>query len=351
MGIKSFNKFLKDMVPDVFQKCNLESLAGTRIAVDGENLARIYMSVARKQGLNQVDVINDPIPDDFIFKTWIRMVIQILVGFLEHHILPIVVFDGEMVPEKEHTRQHRKNNAMTRKNDIQQIRSQDYISQAEAEKLLNLECQNIWVKKEDLEGLRDILGYVGIPWIIATGEAEKLCAQLCIDGFAYAAYSKDTDCIALGCPVMICDKKKNEITIIQLNNIKSALNMNYNQLVDLCIMCGCDFNENIRGIGPKISYKLLTQYGSIEGIIPHKPKANFNVLNYERCRSIFKPEPLANLIAQVKIGYKGQESELKFVKPDETSYELLKQSGLSDIYERLTRLQLPDFPNYERREP
>lgn len=52
------------------------------------------------------------------------------------------------------------------------------------------------------------------------------------------------------------------------------LNLTYNQFVDLCILCGCDYTENIEGIGPLTALKLINQYQNIESII-----ANLNLRN------------------------------------------------------------------------
>lgn len=346
MGIKSFNKFLRDTVPQVFQKCNLERLANTRLAIDAENLARIYMSIARKQVLKSVDIINDGIYDDMIFRTWLRLVFQTLINFLEHKILPVMVFDGDMIPEKEETCSKRQDKALTRREDIQKIKAQNYISNEDADRLRNLESQNIWIRRDDLTALQDILKCAGIPYFIAFGEAEKLCAQLCIDGYTYATYSKDTDCIALGCPVIVCDKKGNELTIVQLENIESSLGLNYNQIVDLCIMCGCDFNHNIRGIGAKIAYKLLKQYGSIENIIPQKPKLDFKVLKFERCRQIFKPQLLMELL-----GSQNRSFNLELTKLNTKAHELFKNYNLTDLGLRLAEVEIADIPIYDERTP
>ncbi len=35
------------------------------------------------------------------------------------------------------------------------------------------------------------------------------------------------------------------------------LNFNYDEFVDLCILCGCDYTEGIEGVGPVTSFKLM----------------------------------------------------------------------------------------------
>lgn len=36
------------------------------------------------------------------------------------------------------------------------------------------------------------------------------------------------------------------------------------KFIDLCIMCGCDYVNNIRGIGPVRAVQLIQKHGSIE---------------------------------------------------------------------------------------
>ncbi len=36
------------------------------------------------------------------------------------------------------------------------------------------------------------------------------------------------------------------------------------QFVDFCILCGCDYVNNIRGIGPVKALQLIQKHGSIE---------------------------------------------------------------------------------------
>jgi hypothetical protein len=39
------------------------------------------------------------------------------------------------------------------------------------------------------------------------------------------------------------------------------------QFVDLCILCGCDYTDTIRGIGPKNALKLIKTHGTIEKVL------------------------------------------------------------------------------------
>jgi flap endonuclease-1 len=35
----------------------------------------------------------------------------------------------------------------------------------------------------------------------------------------------------------------------------------------MCILCGCDYTDTIEGIGPITSYKLISEYETIENVI------------------------------------------------------------------------------------
>ena len=69
------------------------------------------------------------------------------------------------------------------------------------------------------------------------------------------------------------------------------MQLSYEQLVDLCILCGTDFNTNMRGIGPKKSLAMIRQYGSLDRAIEAQGTVNtkydFSVLNIAVNREIF----------------------------------------------------------------
>lgn len=60
---------------------------------------------------------------------------------------------------------------------------------------------------------------------------------------------------------------KQPILEIDLNVALCGLDISFEQFVDLCILCGCDYCSSIKGIGPKTALKLIRQYKTLEGVV------------------------------------------------------------------------------------
>ena len=54
--------------------------------------------------------------------------------------------------------------------------------------------------------------------------------------------------------------------MIELEELLNALGLTREQLVDLAILVGTDFNSGIRGVGPKTGLKLIKNYGNLENL-------------------------------------------------------------------------------------
>lgn len=54
---------------------------------------------------------------------------------------------------------------------------------------------------------------------------------------------------------------------IDLSVLLAETELSMEQFIDLCIMCGCDYATNIRGIGAVRALALIKQHGSIEAVI------------------------------------------------------------------------------------
>ena len=63
------------------------------------------------------------------------------------------------------------------------------------------------------------------------------------------------------------EARKLPILEFRLADILTAMELTMPQFVDLCILCGCDYTDTIRGIGPKNALKLIKTHGSIEKVL------------------------------------------------------------------------------------
>lgn len=128
----------------------------------------------------------------------------------------------------------------------------------------------------------ELLGLLGIPAVMAPSEGEAQAAHMARAGGVWAAVSKDFDTLLFGAPrhvrFMTISGKEflpsrgafRPITpeLIELAPLLDELGITHDQLVDVAILIGTDFNPGIRGIGPKKALALVKKHGAIERMPP-----------------------------------------------------------------------------------
>jgi 5'-3' exonuclease len=164
------------------------------------------------------------------------------------------------------------------------------------DKIERMKATVVQVFEADFEVSREICRLFGIPYIHAPGEAEAMCCYLGIKGYVHAILTDDSDVLAYGAPRFISklNGAKNTVEEILYENVLSDLELDSSSFLDLCIMCGTDYNENMRGIGPSKSYSLIKQYRTIDQIgevidcSTGEKKYDITPLNHVLCRDMFK---------------------------------------------------------------
>ena len=125
---------------------------------------------------------------------------------------------------------------------------------------------------------RELLRMMGIPTVQAPSEAEAQAAHMAASGAVWAAGSKDYDSLLFGASrlvrfITISGKeflpsrgtfRPIEPELIDLERFLQALRITRTQLIDLAILVGTDFNDGVKGIGPKKALKLVQDHGAIE---------------------------------------------------------------------------------------
>ena len=135
--------------------------------------------------------------------------------------------------------------------------------------------------KEMVSEARDLLRLMGVPTVQAPSEAEAQAAHMAATSpQVSAAASKDYDALLFGAPTLV-----RFLTIsgkeflpsqgafrpivpetIVLARLLDGWGITREQLVDLALLVGTDFNEGVAGIGPKKALKLVQRYGRIESM-------------------------------------------------------------------------------------
>jgi len=154
-----------------------------------------------------------------------------------------------------------------------------------------------------IDDARRLLSLIGVPHVQAPGEGEAQAAFMASRGDVWAASSRDYDSILFGSPRVVRYltisgreflpskgiSRQLKPELIELSTFLIYRGINHEQLVDLAIMIGTDFNEGIKGIGPKTALKLIKRYGSLEGL-PDELRAK-TPRDLETLRNIFlRPE-------------------------------------------------------------
>jgi flap endonuclease-1 len=160
-----------------------------------------------------------------------------------------------------------------------------------------------------IDDANKLLRYLGVPIVQAPSEGEAQAAFMAARGDVWAAVSQDYDSLLFGARrlvrnLAISGKRKLpmreayvqvEPELVDLASTLQALQLSREQLVDLGILIGTDFNpEGFKGIGPRTALKLVREYGTLERIA----ELNKEVVlppELDRIREIFlKPAVTSN---------------------------------------------------------
>ncbi|UCH31973.1 MAG: flap endonuclease-1 [Candidatus Bathyarchaeota archaeon] len=150
-----------------------------------------------------------------------------------------------------------------------------------------------------IDDAKKLLLLFGIPFVQAPGEAEAQASYMAMQGDVWAASTKDYDSILFGTPRLVRFltiygqeylpskgiARPLRPELITLSEFLSHHQISQNQLVDIAILVGTDFNEGIKGVGPKTALKLIKEFEKLENL-PSKFLSRISP-NFERVREIY----------------------------------------------------------------
>jgi flap endonuclease-1 len=285
----------------------ISELSGKVIAIDAYNT--IYQFLATIRGITGELLTNN----NGEVTSHLSGLFYRNVNLLAEDIKLIYIFDGKPSPLKSKEIDRRRQVKQDALNKYQEAitagRYEDARKYGQATSVLT---------DKMVEESKMILTLLGIPYIQASSEGEAAAAQLTQSNIAFACASQDYDSLLFGAKrlirnLAISGKRKVpnrnvyvdiEPEIIEQQQLLNETGLNLEQLVDIGILIGTDFNPGgIPGIGPKTALKLVREHNKLEKI--EKIEASLANIPYKEIREVFLKQeaPKINGIEFNEINY------------------------------------------------
>ena len=259
-------------IGDLFkkEKITFNDLKDRVVVIDAYNVLHQFLSIIRQRDGTPLKNSNGEI------TSHLSGLFQRTANLVEAKIRPVYSFDGKPHPLKAKTiEERRKRKELAEKEYLKALEEGDMAkARSKAQQTSRLTDEMVQQSKELLDAL-------GIPYVQAPCEGEAQASYMVKKGDAFAVGSQDFDCLLLGTPVLVRNLTssgrrklpgKEAYAKVYPNQIRlehnlKILGIKQHQLVDMAILIGTDFNDGIKGIGPKRSLNLIKKNGNVENAL------------------------------------------------------------------------------------
>jgi len=270
---------LGDLVPKT--SVDLKNFGGKKVAIDAYNALYQFLAIIRQ-------------PDGTPLKDHTGKVTSHLSGLfyrtcnlLEMGIKVIYVFDGVPPALKEVEIKRR-----SKVKEEALVKYEKALNEGKTEEARMYAQMTSRLKDYMADDSKRLLSFMGVPWVQAPSEGEAQAAYLVKKGEADYCASQDYDSLLFGAPFLLRNltisgrrklpRKQVYVEVIpetvELHKVLSEWGITHEQLIDIGILIGTDFNpDGVKGIGPKNALKLVKTHGTLEVALQTIKKAEFPV--------------------------------------------------------------------------
>ncbi len=307
MGVK-----ISTLVRPAVTEITLPNLLGKKVAIDAFNSIYQFLATIRQQNGNPLTDLQGNVTSHLsglLFRT---------LRLIENDIKPLYVFDGPPHELKQQTIQERREKREEEKRKM--FQAQDAGDLAEAKKHAQASSK---LTHNMIEESKNMLNYMGVPYIEAVHDGEAEAARLTNEGYVWACSSQDYDSLLFGSNRLVRNLTMSrtrrikgstvevQIEYYYLEKVLSELKISREQLIDIGILVGVDFFPGFKGLGEKTAYKLIQEHGSIENLM----KKNIEVRKTPIIMELDFLETLRKIFLEVK--KPTEQPKFKWKKPDE----------------------------------
>ena len=321
---------LKQLV--IREKTKLESFQTKIIAIDAYNAIYQFLAIIRGPDGMQLSDSQGRV------TSHISGLFYRNINFLSLGIKPVYVFDGKppslKSAEIERRRQIKKDAT---------VKYERAVAEGNMEDARKFAQQTTAMRDGMVEDSKKILTLFGIPYIDAPSEGEATAAHMTQTGEAYASASQDFDSILFGAKRLVRNFTNSgrrkipnrnsymeiEPEIIETQKTLDALGLTKEQLVDVGILIGTDFNpDGFERIGPKTALKMIKEHSRLEDI--PKIQEQLEEVPYEQIRKIFL-EPKVADVSKIDFGEIDYDGIVKYLSQERDFSEDRVNSSLNRL--------------------
>lgn len=316
---------LKDLVER--EKTNLESFSSRVVAIDAYNAIYQFLASIRGPDGQQLSDSEGKV------TSHLSGLLYRNVNFLSLGIRPVYVFDGKPPSLKAAEIERRKQ--IKKDATVKYERAMLEGNMADARKYAQ---QTTAMKDEMVRDSKRILDLFGIPYIEAASEGEATAAHLTNTGQAYASASQDFDSILCGAKRLVrnfTNSGRRKIPgrnayvevvpeIIETQKTLDSLDLTREQLVDIGILIGTDFNpKGFERIGPKTALKLIRQHSRLEDV--PQIQDQLGKIDFEQIRRIFLV-PSVTDVGEIQFGQVDYDGIIQYLSERSFSDERVRST-------------------------
>jgi 5'-3' exonuclease len=306
MGIKNLNKFLRNNCPEIYEEIHISEYSFKKVAIDISLYLCKFKSICGDR--------------------WLSAFINLVSCLRKNEVHCVFIYDSGAPPEKEEERKERAAQRVKLEEKVYKLEEalEKFHLTSEVDPILielykkkkvvgkgpprlmkmgndaidmglvvssveKMRGQILNICPEDFQKTKQLFDILKVPYFDAPMEAECFCSDLCRRGLVDAVLSEDTDVLAYAAPVFLSKINTSNSTCVRIKypELLESLELKSDEFLDLCIMCGTDYNKNIFRVGPEKAYKYIQKHSRIDEI-GKNTVLDISILNHKRGKELFR---------------------------------------------------------------
>ncbi|RDZ36162.1 flap endonuclease-1 [Haloferax sp. Atlit-47N] len=261
---------------------SFDEVSGSVVAVDAHNWLYRYLTTTVKWTSSETYTTSEGEEVANLVG-----IVQGLPKFFEHDLTPVFVFDGGVTEMKDDEVAKRREQREKAEERLEAAREA-----GDAAEAARMEARTQRLTETIQDTSRELLSLLDVPVVEAPAEGEAQASYMARTGDTDYVGSEDYDTLLFGAPYTLRQlTSKGDPELMDLDATLDKHDITHEQLVDIAMLCGTDFNEGITGIGPKTAVKLVTEHGDLWSVLEARGDT---IPNADRVREFFLDPPVTD---------------------------------------------------------